>query len=107
RMGSRPTHPELLDWLTAAFLESGGSMKKLHRLIVTSSTYMQSSRHHAEYAKRDVDNAFLWRMNRTRLDAESVRDAVLRVSGRLDATMGGPSAKHFLQTPGIHRTPKV
>jgi hypothetical protein len=106
-MGARPTHPELLDWLTATFLENGGSLKKLHRLIVTSATYRQSSRHHAEYAKRDADNAFLWRMNRMRLDAESVRDTVLRVSGRLDRAMGGPSVKHFLQTPGIHRTPKV
>src|SRR5262249_59917998 len=58
RMGARPTHPELLDWLTATFLESGGSLKKLHRLIVTSSTYLQSSRHHPAYAKLDADNAF-------------------------------------------------
>ena len=107
RMGARSTHPELLDWLTATFLENGGSLKQLHRLIVTSATYRQSSRHHPEYAKIDADNAYLWRMNRTRLDAESVRDAVLRVSGKLDATMGGPSVKHFLQSPGIHRTPKV
>jgi hypothetical protein len=107
RMGARPSHPELLDWLTAHFLESGGSLKKLHRLIVTSATYRQSSRHHPAYAKLDADNALLWRMNRTRLDAESVRDAVLRVSGKLDVTMGGPSVRHFLQAPGIHRTPKV
>ncbi len=107
RMGARPTHPELLDWLTATFLESGGSLKQLHRLIVTSATYRQSSRHHAEYTKIDADNAYLWRMNRMRLDAESVRDAVLHVSGKLDATMGGPSVKLFLQSPGIHRTPKV
>ena len=107
RMGARPTHPELLDWLTATFLENGGSLKKLHRLIVTSAVYRQSSRHHAEYAKIDADNALLWRMNRTRLDAESLRDAVLRVSGRLDPTMGGPSVRHFKQSPGIHRTPKV
>jgi mono/diheme cytochrome c family protein len=107
RMGARPSHPELLDWLTATFLENGGSLKKLHRLIVTSATYRQSSRHHPGHAKLDADNALLWRMNRTRLDAESVRDAVLCVSGRLDAKMGGPSVKHFLQSPGIHRTPKV
>jgi hypothetical protein len=107
QMGAPPTHPELLDWLTAYLLENGGSLKKLHRLIVTSAAYRQSSRHHAEYAKIDGDNLLLWRMNRTRLDAESVRDAVLAVSGKLDATMGGPSVKHFLESPGIHRTPKV
>ncbi len=107
RMGARPSHPELLDWLTADFLEGGGSLKRLHRLIVTSATYRQSSRHDPAYAKRDADNALLWRMNRTRLDAESLRDAVLRVSGKLDTTMGGPSVRHFKQAPGIHRTPKV
>jgi hypothetical protein len=106
-MGALPSHPELLDWLTATFLESGGSLKKLHRLIVTSSTYRQAYRSHAEAAKIDADNVLLWRMNVQRLDAEAVRDAVLVVSGKLDRTMGGPSVKHFKQSPGIHRTPKV
>jgi Protein of unknown function (DUF1553) len=76
-------------------------------LIVTSATYMQSSKHDPAAAKVDADNVLLWRMNVTRLDAESVRDAVLAVSGRLDRAMGGPSVKHFVQGPGIHRTPKV
>lgn len=107
RMGSRPTHPELLDWLTTYLLENGGSLKKLHRLIVTSATYQQSVRHHPGFAKVDADNHFLWRMNRTKLDGESVRDAVLAISGKLDLTMGGPSVKLFVQGPGIHRTPKV
>jgi hypothetical protein len=107
RMGSPPSHPELLDWLAATLLEENGSLKKLHRLIVTSAAYRQSSRHQPEYAKIDSDNVYLWRMNRARLDAESVRDAVLQVSGRLDLAMGGPSVKLFLQSPGIHRTPKV
>jgi hypothetical protein len=107
KMGSTPTHPDLLDWLTATFQEDGGSLKKLHRRMVTSATYMQATRHHAGYAKIDADNTLLWRMNRTRLDAESVRDAVLAVSGKLDLTMGGPSVKLFVQSPGIHRTPKV
>jgi hypothetical protein len=106
-MGALPTHPELLDWLTATLLEDGGSLRKLHRRIVTSATYRQSSRHHPEYARRDADNTLLWRMNRTRLDAESLRDAVLQISGQLDLTMGGPSVKLFKQSPGIHRTPKV
>jgi mono/diheme cytochrome c family protein len=106
-MGARPTHSELLDWLAATFLEEGGSLKRLHRRLVTSATYRQSSRHHAEYAKRDGDNLYLWRMTPARLDAESLRDAVLQVSGKLDRRMGGPSDRHFLQSPGIHRTPKV
>jgi mono/diheme cytochrome c family protein len=107
RMGATPTHPELLDWLAVDFRDQGGSLKKLHRLIVTSAVYRQSSQHRPDYARVDADNHYLWRMSRTRLDAESVRDAVLRVTGKLDPTMGGPSIKQFLQSPGIHRTPKV
>jgi mono/diheme cytochrome c family protein len=107
RMGAAPTHPELLDWLAIHFRDQGGSLKKLHRLIVTSAAYMQSSWHRPDCAHIDADNHYLWRMNRTRLDAESVRDAVLRVTGKLDPTMGGPSIKQFMQSPGIHRTPKV
>jgi hypothetical protein len=106
-MGARPTHPELLDWLAVELRDGGGSLKALHRLIVTSATYRQSSRHHPEYGRSDAGNLLLWRMNRTRLDAESVRDAVLAVSGKLDRAMGGPSVKHFLQSKGIHVTPNV
>jgi hypothetical protein len=105
RMGAEPTHPESLDWLVLRF--QGGSLKKLHRLIVTSAVYMQSSRHRPDCARVDSDNHYLWRMNRSRLDAESVRDTVLRVTGKLDPAMGGPSIKQFQQSPGIHRTPKV
>jgi hypothetical protein len=107
RMGAAPTHPELLDWLAAEFQESGGSLKRLHRLIVTSAVYRQSSRPQPSYAAIDADNHYLWRMNRMRLDAESVRDAVLRATGKLDLKMGGPSVKQFIQTPGIHVTPNV
>jgi hypothetical protein len=107
RMGATPSHPALLDWLTTRLLEEGGSLKAVHRLIVTSATYMQSSKPNAAALKIDADNVLLWRMNVTRLDAESVRDAVLAVSGKLDRAMGGPSVKHFIQGPGIHRTPKV
>jgi hypothetical protein len=106
-MGARPTHPELLDWLAVELRDGGGSLKALHRLIVTSAAYRQSSRHDPDFARRDSGNLLLWRMNRTRLDAESVRDAVLAVSGKLDRTMGGPSVKHFLQSKGIHVTPNV
>jgi hypothetical protein len=106
-MGAQPTHPELLDWLAATFLESGGSLKKLHRLIVTSAAYRQSAAWQEEFARKDADNLFLWRMNRTRLDAECVRDAVLQITGRLDLTMGGPSAQQFKLSAGIHVTPNV
>ncbi|MFN7919490.1 MAG: DUF1549 and DUF1553 domain-containing protein [Bryobacteraceae bacterium] len=96
RMGSKPTHPELLDWLAVWFRDdAGGSPKKLHRLIVTSATYRQSSANRANAAKIDADNRLLWRMNRTRLDAESVRDSVLSVAGKLDLTMGGPGVQMF------------
>ena len=95
KMGARPTHPELLDWLAYWFLDQGESTKSLHRLIVTSSTYRQSSAPDRSKEKTDADNRYLWRMNRTRLDAECVRDAVLAVSGRLDRTMYGPSVQQF------------
>jgi mono/diheme cytochrome c family protein len=107
RMGSPPTHPELLDWLAATLRDNGGSLKQLHRLIVTSAAYRQSSRHQPAFAEIDADNRSLWRQNRRRLDAEALRDAVLRISGKLDPTMGGPSVKQFIQTPGIHVTPNV
>jgi hypothetical protein len=107
RMGSRPTHPELLDWLAVTFQEQGGSLKQLHRLIVTSAVYQQTSQHNPRFAEIDADNRLLWRMNRSRLDAESVRDAVLLAAGKLDRTMGGPSVKQFIEKPGIHVTPIV
>ncbi|HKA07924.1 MAG TPA: DUF1553 domain-containing protein, partial [Gemmataceae bacterium] len=107
RMGSPPSHPELLDWLAVRFRDGGGSLKDLHRWIVTSDTYRQSSAHRPEPARVDADNAYLWRMNRARVDAESARDAILAVSGTLDDTMGGPSARHFALSPGIHVTPLV
>lgn len=107
RMGATPTHPELLDWLAVTLQENGGSLKQLHRLIVTSAIYQQSSRHHPAGAAVDADNYYLWRMNRQRLDAEAIHDAVLRISGQLDPKMGGPSVRLFIQTPGIHVTPNV
>ena len=107
RMGSRPTHPELLDWLAATFLESGGSIKQLHRLILNSAVYQQSSAHDARCAEVDSDNVYLWRMNRIRLDAESMRDAILQITGKIDLTMGGPSVQQFVMSPGIHVTPVV
>ena len=95
RNGSRPSHPALLDWLAGELLTNGKSLKSLHRLIVTSAVYRQSSRYDETYAEQDGENRFLWRMNRRRLDAESFRDAVLATSGRLDTAMGGKSFELF------------
>jgi hypothetical protein len=94
-MGAQPAHPELLDWLAFWFLDHGESLKQLHRLIVTSATYRQSSTSKPEFAKLDADNRLLWRMNRARLDAESIHDAMLFISGQLDLTMGGPAIQQF------------
>jgi len=90
RMGAQPTHPELLDWLAVQFRDSGESMKSLHRLIVTSNAYKQSSNHDAANAAIDAGNQYLWRANRRRLSAEEIRDSILMVSGVLDPKVGGP-----------------
>jgi hypothetical protein len=95
RMGSQPSHPELLDWLAVEFRDGGQSLKKLHRLIVTSAVYRQASTHRDDAAKTDSGNRYLWRMNRRRLDAESLRDTVLATSGKLDLKMGGPGFAAF------------
>jgi len=105
RMGSRPSHPELLDWLACELRDNGGSLKALHRLICTSETYQQSSAERDELTARDPDNRLLARMSRQRLDADGYRDAVLVVSGRLDLTMGGPGIAHFSSRPGPQLTP--
>src|SRR4030095_6821176 len=94
-MGSVPTHPELLDWLAFWFLDRGESLKDLHRLLGASATYRQASAHHAGWGNRDRKSHYLWRMNRARVDAESIRDAMLFVNGQLDLIMGGPSARQF------------
>ncbi len=91
--GSSPTHPELLDWLAVELMENGWSMKKIHRLMVTSAAYQrQSSSVEGSTGNSEVDpdNLYLWRMNSRRLEAEAVRDSVLWVTGQLDISMGGP-----------------
>jgi cytochrome c553 len=95
RMGTPPTHPELLNWLAVEFRDSGQSLKALHRLIVTSATYRQASTHDEAKSTRDASNLYLWRFNRRRLEAEAIRDSILMVSGRLDRTMGGPGFRTF------------
>jgi hypothetical protein len=106
RMGEKPSHPELLDWLAVEFRDGGQSLKQLHRLLVTSSTYRQVSETPHQVAgpssatRRpqaiDADNRLLWRMNRRKLEAEAVRDSVLSVAGKLDPAMGGPSFQDFV-----------
>jgi hypothetical protein len=96
RMGKLPTHPELLDWLAIEFRDSGQSIKKLHKLIVMSATYQQSSAHDDSNSAIDSDNRFLWRMNRRRLEAEEIRDSMLAVSDKLDLKMGGPGYYLFV-----------
>jgi hypothetical protein len=95
KMGQLPTHPELLDFL-AAELRDHQSLKRLHRLIVTSATYRQVSTVNDAAAKIDADNRFLWRQNRRKLEAEAVRDSILAVAGKLDLKMGGPSFQDFV-----------
>lgn len=90
--GDTPSHPELLDWLATEFVAKGWSAKAMHRLMLTSATYRQASRHaeQKEYTAKDTTNRLLWRMNWQRLDAESLRDSILSISGRLNPAMGGP-----------------
>jgi hypothetical protein len=103
RNGQQPTHPELLDWLATEFVASGWSLKKMHETILLSNTYQQASAVDAAKAKLDPDNKLLWRMNRQRLDAEAIRDQVLRVAGRLTEQMGGPSIRVPLE-PEVYDT---
>ena len=91
KMGAAPTHPELLDWLADEFIRSRWSIKHIHRLIVTSSTYRQHSFERADARRVDPDNRWLWRFPPQRMEAEVIRDSALAVSGRLNRTVGGPS----------------
>jgi hypothetical protein len=90
-MSSPPTHPELVDWLASTFVENGWSLKKLHRLILLSSTYQESSNANSKYADVDPDNKLHWRYNMRRLDFESLHDSLLAIAGTLDPTLGGKS----------------
>ena len=87
--GGRPSHPELLDWLAVWFRDHGRSLKKLHKLIVTSATYRQASTSHAEAAKVDSGNRFLWRQNSRRVEAEVLRDSMLSAAGELNLRQFG------------------
>ena len=97
-LGDPPSHPQLLDWLSNELQRGGWSLKHLHRIMVTSSTYRQSSGHNSSAAAVDADNRLLWRKSPSRLEAEVVRDAVLAVSGTLNRAMGGPGYRDFRYT---------
>jgi mono/diheme cytochrome c family protein len=98
--GELPSHSELLDWLASRFVERGWSIKAMHRLLLLSSTYQMSSRPDERALQVDPGNRLLWRMPRRRLDAESLRDSLLAISGRLDRTLKGDEASEFLYREG-------
>lgn len=97
KLGDAPSHPELLDWLAAAFVEKGWSQKELHRIILSSSTYRMSSDWNERGAAADPENRLLWRFNRQRLEVEAIRDSMLFVSGALSSERGGS----LLKTPNF------
>jgi hypothetical protein len=111
RSGSLPTHPELLDWLAVDFAENGWSIKRLHRQIMLSSAYRQTSRRPRRGAddadagsmgeRLDPENRLLWRMNLRRLESEIVRDSILAASGALDRTAGGPPVEITTPADGL------
>ncbi len=90
-MGGKPSHPELLDWLASEFVRTGWDIKRMHKLIVMSNTYRESSAFNAEAAKEDPKDKLMWRFPRERLEGEVIRDSALMVSGLLNDKMGGPS----------------
>ena len=99
--GGEPPHRELLDWLAAEFIEKRWSLKELHRVIVLSAAYQQSSATRPDGLSRDADNRLLWRYSPHRLDAETLRDAILSVAGQLNPAVGGPSFQDF--RPYFHK----
>ena len=96
RMGAKPTHPKLLDWLAADFRDSGQSIKQLHRLILNSATYRQPSESVVTHETIDSQNRYLWRMNRRQLEAEALRDTVLQVAGKMNNQMYGSGFRDFV-----------
>jgi len=106
RNGSRPTHPELLDWLAVEFMESGWDMRHLHRLMVTSQAYQRDSKvgESRSSLQADADNRLLWRMNSNRMEAEVVRDSLLACANRLDVTPGGQELENPLSLTSYRRS---
>lgn len=114
RMGAKPSHPQLLDWLAVWFRdEAKGSLKQLHRLILTSKTWQLAASVDPDNPavklalQKDPGNRLLWRANLAKLDAESFRDSILQVSGVIDLRMGGPGIEQFIKTKGRQTTPNL
>ncbi|MBI1840920.1 MAG: DUF1553 domain-containing protein [Verrucomicrobia bacterium] len=107
RNGARPSHPELLDWLAGEFIRSGWSIKRMHRLILASTTFRQSSQIHAAAQAIDRDDRLLWRFPARRMEAEEIRDSMLAVSGRLNPRMGGRGFDLFKSRGGLDGFPPV
>ena len=106
RKGQPPTHPELVDWLASEFIDSGWSMKHVHRLIVESATYRLSSSSSGSEANvaKDPDNVHLWRRTPSRLESQAVRDSLLALAGTLDSTRGGPPVPQAQQADSKRRS---
>ena len=96
KTGAAPSHPQLLDWLAVEFVESGWSVKHMHRLMLKSEAYRASNRDIPENLKIDRENRFFWRQARNRLEAEAIRDQMLAVAGTLDRKRGGPAVRPYI-----------
>ena len=107
RAGVKPSHPQLLDWLATKFIDSGWSIKQMHRMMVLSATYRQSSQIRPDAQARDADVRLLWRFPSRRLEGESIRDTMLAVSGRLNLKMGGSGFDMFKSRGGLSGFPPV
>ena len=107
RNGAKPSHPKLLDWLAGEFIANHWSIKHLHRLILLSDTYQQSSRSHEKGRRIDADARLLWRFPSRRLEAEAIRDSILFISGNLNLESGGPGFSFFKSRGGLSGFPPV
>jgi len=107
KMGGNPSHPELLDWLACELRDHGGSLKHLHRLILTSHAYKQSSEVNSKGMELDSQNRFLWRQNNQRMDADTYRDGLIAIAGKMDWKMGGPSIRYFREGKPVQSTPTL
>ena len=107
KMGGNPSHPELLDWLACELRDHGGSLKHLHRLILTSHAYKQSSEVNSKGMELDSQNRFLWRQNSQRMDADTYRDGLIAIAGKMDWKMGGPGIRYFKEGKPVQSTPTL
>jgi mono/diheme cytochrome c family protein len=106
KVGEKPSHPELLDWLALEFVERGWSIKAMHRLMMTSEAYQMASRDVPENVDIDPENRSFWRMPRVRLEGEAIRDEILAVAGTLDRTIGGPNVFPYIDPDLFEKSSK-